>query len=283
MLKSSQPAIGLVAYRADRRRALQPLAPTADLFQELIVKVDPPLAKPHERDHATYDVQLASGAPAEVFAADYRQQWQPLGNKRARLQATATWADDWKERTTTTGATPPADALTANKLIDCHHPRVVELANSVAHDETDAWQTAQQLERLVNDAITEKNLESAFAAASTVATDRAGDCTEHAVLLAALCRARDIPARVAVGLVYVDSLDGFLYHMWNEVWIDGQWRPLDATFGRGGVGATHLKISDSLLDEDNAYASMLPVVNVIGQVKIREVGGQSSEVREIPE
>ena len=41
------------------------------------------------------------------------------------------------------------------------------------------------------------------ATAAEVARSREGDCTEHAVLLAALARARGIPARVAMGLVYV--------------------------------------------------------------------------------
>ena len=38
------------------------------------------------------------------------------------------------------------------------------------------------------------------------------------VLLAALARARGIPSRAAVGLVYVGALKGFGYHMWTEVW-----------------------------------------------------------------
>ena len=66
-----------------------------------------------------------------------------------------------------------------------------------------------------------------------VARSLEGDCTEHAVLLAALCRARKIPARVAFGLVYYPPQKGFAYHMWNEVWIADRWIPLDATLGHG--------------------------------------------------
>ena len=97
---------------------------------------------------------------------------------------------------------------------------------------------------------------------------RKGDCTEHAVLLAALCRARGIPARVAIGLSYVSAAKGFGYHMWNEVWIDGTWAPLDATLAQGGIGAAHLKLGDSSLKGTSAFGTFLPVAQVIGQLKI---------------
>ena len=76
-----------------------------------------------------------------------------------------------------------------------------------------------------------------------MAESREGDCTEHAVLLAALARACGIPARVAIGLVYVDQAGGFGYHMWTEMYLSGHWIPLDATLGQGGIGAAHLKLT----------------------------------------
>jgi hypothetical protein len=56
--------------------------------------------------------------------------------------------------------------------------------------------------------------------------------------------------------------------MWNEVWIDGQWAPLDATLGRGGVGAAYLKLADSSLKGTAAFGTFLPVAQVIGQLRI---------------
>ena len=55
-----------------------------------------------------------------------------------------------------------------------------------------------------------------------MAKSREGDCTEHAVFLMALCRARGIPARGAMGLVYLESQRAFFYHMWTEVYIDNR-------------------------------------------------------------
>ena len=95
-----------------------------------------------------------------------------------------------------------------------------------------------------------------------------GDCSEHAVLLAALARACGIPSRVAIGLVYVEGAGGFGYHMWTEMYLSGTWVPFDAVSGRGGTSAAYLKLADSSLDGPGAYSSFLPVAQVVGQLKI---------------
>ena len=109
---------------------------------------------------------------------------------------------------------------------------------------------------------------AAIATAADVARSREGDCTEHAVLLAALCRARGIPARVAIGLVHFEPVGGFAYHMWTEVWIDQRWIALDATLGQGGIGAGHLKITDSNLEGSESLSAFLPVFKLLGQLQL---------------
>ena len=98
-----------------------------------------------------------------------------------------------------------------------------------------------------------------------------GDCSEHAVLLAATCRARGIPARVAIGLLYSAEDQAFQYHMWNEVWIKDRWIPLDATLGQGGIGACHLKLRDSSLARQTPYSMVSPVMYLIGKLKIEPI------------
>jgi transglutaminase-like putative cysteine protease len=88
------------------------------------------------------------------------------------------------------------------------------------------------------------------------------------VLLAALCRARGIPARVAIGLVYVPQAQGFGYHMWNEVWLDGRWTGLDSTLDRPAIGAAHLKLVHSSLQGTTGFSTFLSLTQVIGQLKI---------------
>src|SRR4029078_960699 len=116
-----------------------------------------------------------------------------------------------------------------------------------------------------------KNFSTLLASAAEVAKDLQGDCTEHAVLLSAMARARKIPSRVAVGRVYVDSLGSFGGHMWSEVCVTGVWVPLDATLGQGGIGADHIKFADSSFSENAAVAPLstfLPLVSVLGKLQI---------------
>jgi transglutaminase-like putative cysteine protease len=159
-------------------------------------------------------------------------------------------------------------------MLQSDDPAIVEMANGVASDQTDPWKVACALEHFVKDTIQLKNYSKAMATAAEVARTREGDCTEHAMLLAALCRARGIPARVAIGLVYYPPVQGFAYHMWTEAWVRDRWVPLDATLGLGGIGAAHLKLSQSSLKGSSAFAEMLPVVQAIGRLELRVVSAE---------
>src|SRR5262249_12940353 len=147
---------------------------------------------------------------------------------------------------------------------------VVAHARAAANGRSNPGILAETMERYVQRKLTKKNFSTAMASAAEVAETLSGDCTEHAVLLAAMLRARQIPSRIAVGLVYVEGPNAFGGHMWTEAWIGGEWIPLDATLGRGGIAAAHLKMSDSSFADDAPapFAAFLPLVEVLGTMKI---------------
>jgi hypothetical protein len=75
---------------------------------------------------------------------------------------------------------------------------------------------------------------------------RAGDCTEAAVLLAALGRAAGIPTRVVNGLVYSRQRyhgvsNAFLPHSWTLAYVDGTWRSFDLALDT--FDATHIALT----------------------------------------
>jgi hypothetical protein len=75
---------------------------------------------------------------------------------------------------------------------------------------------------------------------------RAGDCTEAAVILAALGRAAGIPTKVANGLVYSREKyhgvsNAFLPHSWTLAYVDGEWLSFDLALD--DFDATHIAIS----------------------------------------
>ncbi len=117
-------------------------------------------------------------------------------------------------------------------------------ASEIAADTTDLWIVAKALEQFVFQRVTTKGGRRSFANATETLKSGYGDCSEHAVLLAELCRARGIPSRTVLGLAHVKR-EIFGLHLWNEVQIQGAWRGLDATMGRGGIPATHLKLTHS--------------------------------------
>jgi hypothetical protein len=89
-----------------------------------------------------------------------------------------------------------------------------------------------------------------------------GDCNEHTVLFVAMARALGLPARTAVGLVYVEG--AFYYHAWPEVWL-GQWVAVDPTFGQFPADAAHLRFVIGGL------AQQVEIVRLIGQLDIEVV------------
>ena len=133
---------------------------------------------------------------------------------------------------------------------------------------------AARLTALVRSRISNKNLDTGFATASEVARTLSGDCTEHAVLLAALLRADGIPSRVASGLVYLERFAGerdvFGYHMWTQALLDGRWVDLDAALPGevDGFDATHVALAVSALDGPEAAADFVPLAGLIGRLRI---------------
>jgi transglutaminase-like putative cysteine protease len=123
---------------------------------------------------------------------------------------------------------------------------------------------AEELTRYVN-AILEKKPTVSLPSAREVLRTKIGDCNEHTALYVAMARAVGIPARIAVGLVYVRG--AFYYHAWPEVYLDegsgrGFWLPVDPTFNQFPADATHLRLARGGLDKQ---AAILPL---IGHLKI---------------
>jgi len=268
-----------LTYRATRDLALQDKDPGSfDLGLDTIVRVERDLPQPHQTTRMVYRARLDGGDPSKRFASGGSQQVRAIDDQTAEITVRAVRPD------TDLGDSPVAERpdesmLARTNYLQTDDERVVAMALSVAPQETDPWTLACQLERCVHDRIRSKNFSQALATAADVARDLEGDCTEHAVLLAALCRVREIPSRVAIGLVYFSPVHGFAYHMWTEVWCADRWIPLDATLGQGGIGAAHLKIRHSNLEGVDSLGAFLPVLDLMGKLRLEIVAVTSRAVK----
>jgi len=167
--------------------------------------------------------------------------------------------------------------LQPNVLLQSNDPGIVQAAKQAVGTETDAWKAARAIESWVNRNITKKSMGVAFADAKQVLERREGDCTEHAVLAAALCRAAGIPSRVTIGLAAVQNFFGG--HMWTEVWV-GEWIPIDATLG---VDASHIKMGESSLNESGIAGEFMNVMVYLGRIELDVLEYEADGRRVTPE
>jgi len=272
VLKSSSDILGgMVTYRTTREAAVAPEGSgSLDQLVSSIIKVTRKIPRPESSRNIVYHIALRDESPLQVFPNDRRQIIQPGKDETsAILQVKTAGRNDG----------PPGpeavdpEFLQPNSLVTSADERVMSLARQAVGDAVDPWDKAVRIERWVATNLKTKNFATAFAPASEVARNLSGDCTEHGVLVAALCRAVGVPARVAIGLVYVDHLGGFGFHMWNEVYVNRRWVAIDAAFDRTEVDAVHLKLSDTSLAGVSPYEAFLPVVRVMNKLTLepREV------------
>lgn len=162
-----------------------------------------------------------------------------------------------------------SSALAPNVWIQSDAPEIVALARTAVGDATDAHTAAFNIERFVADYIKEKNLSVGYATALETARSKEGDCTEHALLTAALCRASGIPAQVVFGLVYVEAFEKrknlFGGHAWTRVFLDDKWVSLDAALG--GFDTGHLALTISSGDPSDFFQ----IIDFIGDMEITAI------------
>src|SRR5262249_1401304 len=132
--------------------------------------------------------------------------------------------------------------LANTQFLQTNDREVLNHVDRAARNLVEPSKIAIAMEQYVDREIQKKDFSTALGSAAEVARSLQGDCTEHAVLLAAMLRARNIPSKIAVGLVYIEPLSSFGGHMWTEALLGDRWVPLDATLGGGelGIGAAHI-------------------------------------------
>ena len=160
-----------------------------------------------------------------------------------------------------------AEYLTPSAYIQSDDAQIVKMAREAVGDQKNAYEAAKSLCSWVSKNISLKNYSVGFATAGEVAERLEGDCTEHAVLLAALLRAVGIPGRCVVGLIYADG--SFYYHIWNEAFVS-RWVPLDATLNRGGNDwdAVHIKVLDAALNSPAPMLELTSLLPMMGTVEV---------------
>lgn len=131
-----------------------------------------------------------------------------------------------------------AQCLAPSLRVESDAPEIANLAREIVGGEPSPLARVYRLARWVHRRLRKEPLPQAEGSALECLRARRGDCTEHAALFVALCRAAGLPARGAWGLVAGE--EGLAFHAWAEAYAGGRWIPVDAALGRFGVPALYL-------------------------------------------
>jgi len=260
----------LESRKATKALATAPDDP-ADILAASFIRPDKAIPRPRELGRLRMLLKpLAGDADGLGLQSGPFQQVEPTDEGLVVTLTRAAGTPDLSYKLPYEG-TEHAPLQRPNVWMESDNEVIRQMAREAVGDETDALAAARRIERYVREAITVKDLSLGFATAVEAAEQKAGDCTEHAVLAAAMARAAGMPSRVVGGLVYADLLPGvqgggFGYHMWAEVFV-GEWLPVDAALG--GHDATHLALVRSGLNgPDDLFAISAAICRFFGAVAV---------------
>jgi transglutaminase-like putative cysteine protease len=270
--QTDAPGLGtIVSERTTRTAATAPAEVVPDLLENTTISLNRPIANPHATRSAVYRITVKDDDdPTTALAQDARQTIKNAKDNTFELHVKAVRAP---ARVEDPDAPAKDEYAKSCYYLNCDNARVKELAREAVGDESDSLKKARLIEHWVCAHLTNDN-KAAFVPAGEVARTLSGDCRQHAVLTAAMCRAAGVPSRTAVGLVYATDKRGrpaMAYHMWTEVWVRGQWLAIDATLGQGSIGAAHIKIADHSWYDTQSLTPLLTVARVLDKLKIEVV------------
>ena len=106
-------------------------------------------------------------------------------------------------------------------------------------------------------ALSQVNVQGHYSALEAI-TRHTANCSETAVVLAALGRAAGIPTRVANGLMYTPEpyfgvSNTFIPHSWTLAFVDGHWKSFDAAMDT--FDSTHIALTVGDGDERSVLAA----------------------------
>lgn len=166
--------------------------------------------------------------------------------------------------------------LESTWVIDFEEPDVAALHRAY-RAARDGPPTTNSLVAFVAETV-EGTLDQGFEIASVVARRRTGDCTEHAVLTAALARAAGLPARVVLGLALVETASGYeaYGHAWTETLEGGRWRVADAALADLGKPVRYVPWG-FLEDEGPGFTMSLASLTPVWIRRVVVVGAASTK------
>ncbi len=252
LLKGRLP-LGITVMRSDRDEittAMQGIGDLPDMMALSAVPVEGSIKNP--RQLKTLQLRLLKGGNLKIATDQFRQRKD--GNTLHMTQErvpSPTYELPWQ-------GTRVQQFLASSRFVRSDHEAIIAQAREIVGSEKDPVKAA----RLINSWVYE-NLEKvptpSVPDAYTVLQTKRGDCNEHAILAVSLARSIGLPAKMALGLVYLE--DGFYYHAWVAYWAGDTWLTGDPLMGQMPTDPTHVALMYGDVDKHTN------VITYLGKLK----------------
>jgi hypothetical protein len=244
-----------------------------ELVDKMFVRSPEPLRNLSSVKSITYDLIPTGDASKLTIPSNDNQKAQQLSNGKVVVTIEPVAAPAGVKFPYAGNDQKILEATKPTRFLQSDHKEIIKLAGRAVGRTKDAAEAIKKIEAFVGNYIKNTSLSVGYASAAEVAASKQGDCSEFAVLTAAMCRAVGIPAQVVVGVAYVDDFaghQGFGGHAWNQAYVGGKWVGLDAAFkgtGRGGYDAGHIALAAG----GGEPGDFLNMASTLGQFKIDKV------------
>ncbi len=259
--KLTMPMMGvdLVLLACERACATAPNQ-SSDVFQHTLMRSPRALSRGELAGTMRYTlVPRDRGTPLALPETDEQRVASKGGERIVTVQ---------RATVSRTESKPMPDDYLPNDWLQSTAPEIVQLAKQAVGDEKNPRAQMQRIETFVRSFIRKKSLDVGYASALEVARKPEGDCTEHAVLVAALGRAIGIATRVVDGLAYAPGFAGkdevFVPHAWAQAYVDGRWQSFDAALL--GFDAGHIALAIGNGDPWRFYSGL----DMLGRIELRD-------------
>jgi hypothetical protein len=274
MQKSIMPIAGMqVEMVACAREFALGQNDVLELIDKMFLKSPEPLRNLASTKSVTYDLSPVKEDSDFTIPSNDNQKAQRLNSGKVILKVEPVAAPAGVKFPYKGSDAAILEAMGPTRFLQSDNEQVIALARRAVGGTKDAAEAAKKIEAFVADYIENRSLSVGYASAAEVAASRQGDCSEFAVLTAAMCRAVGIPAQVVAGVAYVDDFlgnRGFGGHAWTQAYIGGKWIGLDASFkgaGRGGYDAGHIALAAG----NGEPADLFNLAPTLGQFKIDKI------------
>jgi hypothetical protein len=242
VIEVTQPSFGTgITFRpTDRATALRP-RPAYSVMRGAVVQAPYRIPGSAQRGHIRYHFGFRDGLAFDLPQTGEQRVARPAGSpNEVRVDICAACGPGLAGG----DEAARARALRPTRWLQSDHPRLRAIAAPFARMDVSEARRMERLAVRARQLMPRVEFGGHYSALETLAR-RAGDCTEAAVLLAALGRAAGIPTRVASGLVYSrDAYHGvgnvFTPHSWVLAYVDGEWRSFDSALEY--FDATHIAV-----------------------------------------